>query len=680
MKKLISFCCICTVLLFGQEPHWVKNRPVSDKYIIGIGYADKKTKDYRAVARANAQGEIASTISVNISSELIDIMTEYSGNTEEYTRSEIIASTNLEVEGIELVDDHEDGNGYWIYMRLPYETFKRYAENAINIYDDYLFSEENDLTGRLELLVPCLEYIYRAVGYDVYHESKIGRTDLRVEVPLLIKSIVAEIHISSSKDRLEAFYGRGMDEPIDISVRNRLNNRPMATGMEIFFHRGDGQFLVNKLKADSQGRSSAEITQINSKREEQVVKIAIDLTRYKANINQGKYFDNLLKGMAREYALTIGIKVSEFRKDKVGILVVGEGISSILLSSLMSKFNYEFKRQTDFDIMDPRDVEAILEREGYRIEPCTSYECQVEMGKKLGVDNLIFIKIVYLRTVKLINVSTVFSEIYTKRVAHSTDLDLPVKKNQSADEVIVENVPNVVDHFWNSFNPGKLIVNSSIPNVNVEISNDSNLKDRPEVRNTNFKIELAPGLYNLHFEKLGYLNRNEQIKIVKSDQREITIELTRKTAFSAFLRSAIIPGSGQYYSADAQNTGRAKMGRIIRYSMLAGIIFSSYAWYSFDQSNADYQAAKEIYESQITLEDINAKRKIAEDKNQIMLGKQNIFYAALGLAGVIWTGNVLDAFINFPDYGYSFSTNTNLHYYDNNELIIEPTITLTYNF
>ena len=24
MKKLISICCICTVLLFGQEPHWVE--------------------------------------------------------------------------------------------------------------------------------------------------------------------------------------------------------------------------------------------------------------------------------------------------------------------------------------------------------------------------------------------------------------------------------------------------------------------------------------------------------------------------------------------------------------------------------------------------------------------------------------------------------------------------------
>ncbi len=120
-------------------------------------------------------------------------------------------------------------------MRLPIEVFKSYADNAVNTYDEYQYSDENDLIGRLELLVPCLEYIYKAVGQDIYHESNKGRTDLRVEVPRLIKSIIADIHISSSKDRLEAFYGRGMDEPIDISVINRLNNRPMATGMEIFF-------------------------------------------------------------------------------------------------------------------------------------------------------------------------------------------------------------------------------------------------------------------------------------------------------------------------------------------------------------------------------------------------------------------------------------------------------------
>ena len=108
-----------------------------------------------------------------------------------------------------------------------------------------------------------------------------------------------------------------MDDPIEVAVRNRINNKPIAfTNMEVFFERGDGKILNENPQTDGKGKISPRITQINSKLEEQVVKIAIDLTRYKANINQGKYFDNLLKGMAREYALTIGIKVSEFRKDK----------------------------------------------------------------------------------------------------------------------------------------------------------------------------------------------------------------------------------------------------------------------------------------------------------------------------------------------------------------------------
>ena len=94
MKKLITIFCIYNSLLFAQKPHWVDNRPVSNRYFIGIGFADKKkTPNYREVAQAAALNDLASQISVNISSELIDIMTEYSGVSEEYARSTIIMST-----------------------------------------------------------------------------------------------------------------------------------------------------------------------------------------------------------------------------------------------------------------------------------------------------------------------------------------------------------------------------------------------------------------------------------------------------------------------------------------------------------------------------------------------------------------------------------------------------------
>ena len=342
MKKVIIILCFFHTLNFAQQPNWIKNRPVSNRYFIGIGFADKNTKDYRAIAKAEALNDLASEISVTISSELIDIMVEYSGFSEEYARSEIRMSTREELDGYERVDDYNGKDFYWMYYRMSYKYFEGYAKNAISLYDDYLYSDKNDLVGRLQLLIPSLEYIYKAVRQDVYHESDGKRTNLRVEVPRLIKTIVNNIDISSPKIGYEAYYGRGIDEPIEVSLRNRINNKPIAfTNMEVFFERGDGKILNENPQTDGKGKINPRITQINSKLEEQVVKIAIKLTEFKADINKSNYINNVLKGMARNRALSIGIKVSEFRKDKVGVLVVGEGISPMLLSSLMSKFNYE---------------------------------------------------------------------------------------------------------------------------------------------------------------------------------------------------------------------------------------------------------------------------------------------------------------------------------------------------
>ena len=360
--------------------------------------------------------------------------------------------------------------------------------------------------------------------------------------------------------------------------------------------------------------------------------------------------------------------------------MVGDGLSSILLSSLLSKFNNEYKNQTDFDIMDPREAEKVLEREGFNIASCTTYECQVEVGTKLGVDNLVFIKLSYLERAKILNVSTVFSEIYTKRVGETDDLDLPVKRGQTPDEVIIQNVPNIVRSFWSKFNPGMLSINSSIPGISVEIIKSDDNNKLPENRTTPFDIELSPGTYNLNFNKIGYVTRTEQLIINKSDKQTFTVELNKKSPLQAFLRSAVIPGSGQIYSSDAQNPSRKSMGKIIRWSLLTGFALSGYTWYTYDQSSVDYQTAKDTYMSAATLEGINTSSVIAQKKNQVMLDNQKIFQGSLALIGIIWAGNAVDAFVNFPDYGFTLSLETKpIHNpYDINAT--QPTLTLSYKF
>jgi hypothetical protein len=680
LKKLISIFCLYNVLLWAQEPGWVKQRPISQQYFIGIGSSDKTSSGYRNLAKADALNDLASEISVSVSSELIDVMTEYSGFSEEYARSEIRMSTKDELEGYERYDDYNGKDSYWIYYRISKVYFKKYADNAIASFDTYLVSkDEDDVTLELTLLINCLEYIYRAAGQDIYHQSS-GK-NLRLEVPRLIKSSLSNIEIKSSKTRYEAYYGRGIDDAIDIQVIDRKNSQPVSfIDMEVRFERGDGEFLSNQFQTERDGQFKVAVTQINSKEEQQVIRASLNLVKFKADIDKGGYLDNVLKGIARANGLEIVIKVSEYRKDKVAVLVVGDGLSTILLSLLMSKFNNEYKNQTDFDIMDPREAEKVLEREGFNIEPCTTYECQVEIGTKLGVDNLVFIKLSYLETARLLNVSTVFSEIYTKRVGETDDLDLQVKRGQTPDDVIIQNVPNIVSSFWSKFNPGMLSINSSIPGISVEIikSDDNNIL--PENRTTPFDIELSPGTYNVNFNKIGYVTRTEQLIINKSDKQTFTVELNKKSPIQAFLRSAVIPGSGQIYSSDAQNPSRKSMGKIIRWSLLTGFAVSGYTWYNYDQSSVDYQTAKDTYMSAATLEGINTSRTITQKKNQVMLDNQKIFQGSLALIGIIWAGNAVDAFVNFPDYGFTLSLETKpIHNpYDINAT--KPTLTLSYKF
>ena len=90
------------------------------------------------------------------------------------------------------------------------------------------------------------------------------------------------------------------------------------------------------------------------------------------------------------------------------------------------------------------------------------------------------------------------------------------------------------------------------------------------------------------------------------------------------------------------------------------------------------QTANNIYLDAATIDNIQANRILAQKKNQTMLDNHQIFLGAVGLTGVIWLINAVEAAINFPEYNYGFSVNTpdnTLHGITN-----EPRLSLTYNF
>ena len=117
LSQILTISLIFSFLL-SNEPNWVQ-KDLMIKTFHGIGVVSKyNSENYIQTAKNNALNDIASEISINISSELVDIMIEQSGMSEEQSRSEIQALTKADLEGYELVDTWDNGNEYWVYYKL----------------------------------------------------------------------------------------------------------------------------------------------------------------------------------------------------------------------------------------------------------------------------------------------------------------------------------------------------------------------------------------------------------------------------------------------------------------------------------------------------------------------------------------------------------------------------------
>ncbi|MCK4654904.1 MAG: LPP20 family lipoprotein, partial [Candidatus Cloacimonetes bacterium] len=138
-SKIRLFVLVCLIFQFNlllakKVPDWVKNRPLSKEYYIGIGYAPKvkRSKDHIEIAKSEALKNLASEITINISGEVISSIMEKSGVLEEELKSQIRSTTQAELEGYELVDTWQNKKEYWVYYRLYRMMYKKLKQEKID--------------------------------------------------------------------------------------------------------------------------------------------------------------------------------------------------------------------------------------------------------------------------------------------------------------------------------------------------------------------------------------------------------------------------------------------------------------------------------------------------------------------------------------------------------------------
>ncbi len=101
-----------------ERPSWVRSRPLSDHYYIGIGRAGKNLPEPYETAKKNALNELASEISVVVEGNSLLHSFERRDRFDETFTSTIKMRTNERIEGFELVDSWENQTEYWTYYRL----------------------------------------------------------------------------------------------------------------------------------------------------------------------------------------------------------------------------------------------------------------------------------------------------------------------------------------------------------------------------------------------------------------------------------------------------------------------------------------------------------------------------------------------------------------------------------
>lgn len=152
------------------------------------------------------------------------------------------------------------------------------------------------------------------------------------------------------------------------------------------------------------------------------------------------------------------------------------------------------------------------------------------------------------------------------------------------------------------------------------------------------------GRYNAKITRPGYESWKGELTFIPGSPNNINIELKRKTRFKAGIRSLLIPGWGQVYSGNAMRGGLITLSAAVAGG---GLYFLDK---EYQDKRSEYDIAAETYYNSVSSIDEKNRLKAVMDKQQrraynAETDRRNAFYLLAG----IWTYNLLDAVIFFPD-------------------------------
>ncbi|MGM0531507.1 MAG: LPP20 family lipoprotein [Bacteroidota bacterium] len=208
---LLYSCSASNLTAVGSNrPQWVKERPASEDYYIGIGMANKDQDNYISVAKNNALSDMISEISVNISgNSVLRQFEDQTGFREEFESITKMSMKN-DLEGYEMVDSYNGKDNYWVYYRLSIDKYRKIKreklEKAKNLAEGFFekaqkSEKSHDIHNALNYYIKAFEAVKAHLDEDLsVFVLEEGRINLGNAIYQSIQEIFSNLEVVPAKE------------------------------------------------------------------------------------------------------------------------------------------------------------------------------------------------------------------------------------------------------------------------------------------------------------------------------------------------------------------------------------------------------------------------------------------------------------------------------------------------
>ena len=250
-------------------PDWLINQPNDNNYWYGYGIVQKKFKgNIRDEARKRAIEEIASQISIDISSNFKTKITEKNYSVKEYTESITETRLNANLEHVEIIGTYNNKEEVTLFARLNqntyYETIRRKRANSVETALGYIQQADKSFSAAsFALLEKADKEIEKYLDSPISIQYPKIRGKIQNLYPMIqykIADYYNRISINPSPDIINGIIGFPINQNITISINDIKTGNPISgipiygtligdtIGVSISDQNGNAGFVLTRIK------------------------------------------------------------------------------------------------------------------------------------------------------------------------------------------------------------------------------------------------------------------------------------------------------------------------------------------------------------------------------------------------------------------------------------------------